>query len=296
MKICGNCGRELNDDSKFCDGCGEKQIIPVQELTCNHCGKVVSEGTIFCDQCGSRIIIKEKQKEEDEKKLNRREANQGKKEKEKQKNESSTMRNTTKWSKSNPYNFAIGAIVLLWVSKIITDTYQMMVYGHFNNSIVCELIFIFTYDYAEFIPAIVYALTGLTIIISLLYAFLEYKRSAIKFSLKVALAILFMSFVTLGLSLILGMIQDVLLLPELALLSVLLIMIYWNVVMLSGALSKQNPLKLRALSFSAFIFYFLFMFVNFIDPELYANLFACFHFIGVILIVCTFVLKGKEAR
>ncbi len=53
---CEKCGRELRDDSTFCDGCGAKQH---HAAFCIHCGKQLIAGAKFCDGCGGAQSVKE---------------------------------------------------------------------------------------------------------------------------------------------------------------------------------------------------------------------------------------------
>ena len=52
MKICPNCGAQMNDDSLFCTECGKQ--IP-QGIVCPHCGVSLNEGDVFCQSCGKRV-------------------------------------------------------------------------------------------------------------------------------------------------------------------------------------------------------------------------------------------------
>jgi tetratricopeptide (TPR) repeat protein len=49
--ICGKCGEELPDNSKFCHVCGAKQEGGV----CSKCGSPVHSGSKFCNKCGARL-------------------------------------------------------------------------------------------------------------------------------------------------------------------------------------------------------------------------------------------------
>lgn len=54
--ICLNCGREILDNSKFCEFCGnkvEKKKIGI--FICNCCGKEINESSNFCEFCGKRV-------------------------------------------------------------------------------------------------------------------------------------------------------------------------------------------------------------------------------------------------
>lgn len=52
MITCPKCNKELNDDSKFCDGCGV-QIF--ETIFCPNCGKQTSTEFAFCQSCGASI-------------------------------------------------------------------------------------------------------------------------------------------------------------------------------------------------------------------------------------------------
>lgn len=86
---CKKCGAEISDKSKFCDKCGEKVVIPIEEkplftdsetdlkekssapsrfdektvesnepkVKCQKCGAIVPESYTFCDKCGEKIIL-----------------------------------------------------------------------------------------------------------------------------------------------------------------------------------------------------------------------------------------------
>ena len=52
MAVCPKCSRQLDDEAKFCDGCGEKIL---KSITCPSCGKQMSGGFIFCQYCGKKL-------------------------------------------------------------------------------------------------------------------------------------------------------------------------------------------------------------------------------------------------
>ncbi len=86
---CKKCGAEISDKSKFCNECGEKVIIPVEEkplftdsesdikeksntpsrfeekpvestepkVKCQKCGAKVPESFTYCDKCGEKIVL-----------------------------------------------------------------------------------------------------------------------------------------------------------------------------------------------------------------------------------------------
>ena len=52
MKICPNCGAQVDDNSLFCTECGKP--IP-QGNVCSHCGASVNSNDSFCQNCGNKI-------------------------------------------------------------------------------------------------------------------------------------------------------------------------------------------------------------------------------------------------
>lgn len=52
MIACSKCGKQLDDNARFCDGCGEKVI---HGAVCPNCGKEVEEGMAFCRSCGAKL-------------------------------------------------------------------------------------------------------------------------------------------------------------------------------------------------------------------------------------------------
>lgn len=86
---CKKCGAEISDKSKFCDKCGGKVVIPIEQkplftdsetdlkekssapsrfdekpvesnepkVKCQKCGAIVPESYTFCDKCGEKIIL-----------------------------------------------------------------------------------------------------------------------------------------------------------------------------------------------------------------------------------------------
>ena len=86
---CKKCGAEISDKSKFCDKCGEKVVVPIEQkplftdsetdlkekssapsrfdekpvesnepkVKCQKCGAIVPESYTFCDKCGEKIIL-----------------------------------------------------------------------------------------------------------------------------------------------------------------------------------------------------------------------------------------------
>lgn len=86
---CKKCGAEISDKSKFCDKCGEKVVVPIEQkplftdsetdlkeksnvpsrfdektvesnepkVKCQKCGAIVPESFTYCDKCGEKIIL-----------------------------------------------------------------------------------------------------------------------------------------------------------------------------------------------------------------------------------------------
>jgi tetratricopeptide (TPR) repeat protein len=52
--ICGKCGTELPDESKFCHSCGSKLETAAGGL-CPKCGSPVQPGSKFCNKCGAGL-------------------------------------------------------------------------------------------------------------------------------------------------------------------------------------------------------------------------------------------------
>lgn len=65
MKVCNDCGKELPDDSVFCQYCGSKNIGTKKETLgdgttnkfCKSCNKNVPNDSEFCPYCGNKNII-----------------------------------------------------------------------------------------------------------------------------------------------------------------------------------------------------------------------------------------------
>lgn len=69
MRICEQCGAELERTTPFCSKCGAKQepIKPPEQEEenveeqksssgfCGSCGSAIDEGTAFCSNCGAKI-------------------------------------------------------------------------------------------------------------------------------------------------------------------------------------------------------------------------------------------------
>ena len=54
--ICLNCGREIMDNSKFCEFCGKKvEKKNFKRFICNGCGKEIDDNSNFCEFCGKKV-------------------------------------------------------------------------------------------------------------------------------------------------------------------------------------------------------------------------------------------------
>lgn len=64
MKKCMSCGKELPEDSEFCQYCGSNRISDADKaddiLYCYDCGKELPADSQFCQYCGSKNIGKAK--------------------------------------------------------------------------------------------------------------------------------------------------------------------------------------------------------------------------------------------
>ena len=56
MRICPNCGKSVDDDSRFCSSCGASISVPqatAQETVfCPNCGERIPADSVFCPNCG----------------------------------------------------------------------------------------------------------------------------------------------------------------------------------------------------------------------------------------------------
>jgi len=50
---CKNCGRQGEENQKFCAECGGKMILPLTH--CPNCKKELNEEEKFCTECGHKI-------------------------------------------------------------------------------------------------------------------------------------------------------------------------------------------------------------------------------------------------
>jgi RNA polymerase subunit RPABC4/transcription elongation factor Spt4 len=61
IMFCGNCGKEIEEGTKFCTKCG--WTVPVahataekpEDLRCSVCGTIIKESAEFCGNCGNKI-------------------------------------------------------------------------------------------------------------------------------------------------------------------------------------------------------------------------------------------------
>ena len=56
---CPKCGKEIANDSVFCNYCGAK-IAQICEhvsrtITCQNCGREIAQDSVFCEYCGTKI-------------------------------------------------------------------------------------------------------------------------------------------------------------------------------------------------------------------------------------------------
>ncbi|MFA5761652.1 MAG: hypothetical protein WC877_07845 [Dehalococcoidales bacterium] len=49
MKVCGNCGNQLNDSDMKCSSCNRK--------VCKNCGNPVGAGVTKCPKCGEATLM-----------------------------------------------------------------------------------------------------------------------------------------------------------------------------------------------------------------------------------------------
>lgn len=61
IKLCSNCGAELERNVAFCPSCGAQQVIPSpapqaapQGPVCSSCGALLTPGSVFCTNCGTK--------------------------------------------------------------------------------------------------------------------------------------------------------------------------------------------------------------------------------------------------
>ena len=55
MRICSNCGVQLDNDALFCTECGTK--VDVQGKICPSCGAIIDEDSLFCSECGTKLEV-----------------------------------------------------------------------------------------------------------------------------------------------------------------------------------------------------------------------------------------------
>lgn len=61
MMLCTGCGREIKDDSFFCEYCG-RIVGKTTEKFCKSCGNKIDSGSSFCIYCGDKVNFKEEKK------------------------------------------------------------------------------------------------------------------------------------------------------------------------------------------------------------------------------------------
>ena len=60
MKCCNECGAELQDNMKFCFGCGAKITkATIGSNKCAKCNSKLKKGAKFCFKCGAKVELKE---------------------------------------------------------------------------------------------------------------------------------------------------------------------------------------------------------------------------------------------
>lgn len=60
--FCPNCGKDNPIDSNFCNGCGTKLESEPEIVTCPQCGIEITDDSAFCSECGTPISVKPKEK------------------------------------------------------------------------------------------------------------------------------------------------------------------------------------------------------------------------------------------
>ena len=60
MKVCPKCGKEFDEDIKFCSDCGTELLAP---NSCPNCGAEVAKDSKFCPKCGAKLTHVKKCKE-----------------------------------------------------------------------------------------------------------------------------------------------------------------------------------------------------------------------------------------
>ena len=66
--FCQDCGAQLNDNAKFCSGCGTPQSAapapaqtqqPAAHAVCHNCGAQLAANAKFCDACGTQTAAEQ---------------------------------------------------------------------------------------------------------------------------------------------------------------------------------------------------------------------------------------------
>lgn len=57
--VCSKCKSEISAESKFCQYCGQKQVVQEKYVWyCRGCGNKLKDGYVFCNICGTKVIEK----------------------------------------------------------------------------------------------------------------------------------------------------------------------------------------------------------------------------------------------
>lgn len=60
MKLCPGCAAPIVEGSLFCDRCGQRVDVPVEDTTsCRSCQALLGVGARFCDTCGVPVLVEE---------------------------------------------------------------------------------------------------------------------------------------------------------------------------------------------------------------------------------------------
>ena len=64
VQVCPNCGKEMDNEARFCSACGTKLIVEEQTVetiekpmisVCKNCGNQLKPGAHFCGKCGTAV-------------------------------------------------------------------------------------------------------------------------------------------------------------------------------------------------------------------------------------------------
>lgn len=53
---CKKCGKEIENDSRFCSGCGAKVEVEIKKAYCTYCGKEIDANLNTCPFCSKKVI------------------------------------------------------------------------------------------------------------------------------------------------------------------------------------------------------------------------------------------------